>query len=131
MIISTVGRRVRSRVKDLGARCIDVSPGTGEPEFTFSHELWEAYRLRSRFDSVFTWEDLLELAMWELSIRFPINWLKLMHSQHIVLIDKEPFALEGKETARAQTAIALYKVLKRKGYKVEIGHEYADERKRA
>ena len=129
MIISTVSRRVRGRVKELAARCIDVTPGVGETEFSLPYDLWHSFEVRTRFTD--DWDDLFELAMWQLSIKYPINWLKMLQSSHIVLIDKEPYALGGKDTARAKTALALYKVLKQKGFKVQLGYEYADERKRA
>lgn len=128
MIISTVGRRHRSRVKELAARVIDVTPGAGDPEFSFSFDLWEAYRLRGRYED---WDTLFELAMWENAIRYPTNWLLMQNSPNVVLIDKEPFACGGSDTARAQTAIAMYKVLKVMGRKVQLGFEYSDERKRA
>ena len=124
MIISTVGRRHRSRVKELAARVIDVTPGSGDAEFSFTFDLWEAYRLRSRYQD---WDTLFELAMWQNAIRHPANWLLMQNSPNIVLMDREPHACGGKETARAQTAIAMYKVLRAMGRKVQLGFEYSSE----
>jgi hypothetical protein len=128
MIISTVSRRNRSRVKDLGARVIDVTPGAGDSEFCFSFELWEQYRAQcGSYQAQKEWDVMFELAMWEKSLKYPNNWLLMLNSPNVVLMCSNPRANDGRETPRAQTALAMYRVLKIMGYrKTTLGYEYSD-----
>ena len=125
MNISTVFRKQRARLSGLGARIVDVTPGAGAPECSFSLKLWNQFEQAMVGAAVVPdeWWVTFELAMWELALRHPVGWLMLLQSDEMVFVDNRPYA--SQTHPRVITALMFARVAQTMGYSVGIDGEYS------